>query len=79
MNEIKDLITLIAKALVDKPEEVLVTEKEGQQVIVIELKVAKEDLGKVIGKRGRTAEAMRTILTGASAKLKRRCVLELVE
>ena len=79
MNEIKDLITLIAKALVDNPEEVFVTEKEGQQVIVIELKVAKEDLGKVIGKRGRTAEAMRTILTGASAKLKRRCVLELVE
>ena len=79
MNEIKDLITFIAKALVDKPEEVSVMEKEGQQVIVIELKVAKEDLGKVIGKRGRTAEAMRTILTGASAKLKRRCILELVE
>ena len=79
MNEIKDLITFIAKALVDKPEEVSVMEKEGQQVIVIELKVAKEDLGKVIGKRGRTAEAMRTILTGASAKIKRRCILELVE
>ena len=75
----KDLIAYIAKALVDKPEEVVVTEKEGQQVTVIELKVAKEDLGKVIGKRGRTAEAMRTILTGASAKLKRRCVLELLE
>ena len=75
----KDLIAYIAKALVDSPEEVVVTEKEGQQVTVIELKVAKEDLGKVIGKRGRTAEAMRTILTGASAKLRRRCVLELVE
>ena len=75
----KDLIAYIAKALVDKPEEVVVTEKEGQQVTVIELKVAKEDLGKVIGKRGRTAEAMRTILTGASAKIKRRCVLELLE
>ncbi|UCB50993.1 MAG: KH domain-containing protein [Deltaproteobacteria bacterium] len=75
----KDLITYIAKALVDKPEEVVVSEKKGEQIIVLELRVAKEDLGKVIGKRGRTAEAMRTILTGASAKLKRRCILELVE
>jgi predicted RNA-binding protein YlqC (UPF0109 family) len=75
----KDLITYIAKALVDKPEEVVVTEKKGEQVIVLEVKVAKEDLGKVIGKRGRTADAIRTILTGASAKLKRRCILELVE
>ena len=75
----KDLIAYIAKALVDKPEEVVVTEKDGEQVTIIELRVAKEDLGKVIGKRGRTAEAMRTILTGASAKLKRRCVLELLE
>lgn len=75
----KDLIAYIAKALVDKPEEVVVTEKDGEQVTIIELKVAKEDLGKVIGKRGPTAEAMRTILTGASAKLNRRCILELVE
>ncbi len=75
----KDLVTYIAKALVDRPEEVVVTEKKGEQVTVLELKVAKEDLGKVIGKRGRTAEAIRTILTGASAKLKRRCVLELLE
>jgi predicted RNA-binding protein YlqC (UPF0109 family) len=75
----KDLVVYIAKALVDKPEEVIVTEKQGEQVTVLELKVAKEDLGKVIGKRGRTAEAMRTILTGASAKIKRRCILELVE
>ena len=75
----KDLIAYIAKALVDKPEEVVVTEKDGEQVTIIELRVAKEDLGKVIGKRGRTAEAMRTILTGASAKIKRRCILELVE
>ena len=75
----KDLIAYIAKALVDKPEEVVVTEKDGEQVTIIELRVAKEDLGKVIGKRGRTAEAMRTILTGASGKLKRRCILELVE
>ena len=75
----KELIEIIAKALVDKPEDVVVTEKEGDRVSVIELKVAKEDFGKVIGKRGRTAEAMRTILTGSSAKLKRRCVLEIIE
>ena len=75
----KDLIAYIAKALVDKPEEVVVTEIEGQQTSVIELKVAKEDLGKVIGKQGRTARAMRTILSGASAKIKRRATLEIVE
>jgi predicted RNA-binding protein YlqC (UPF0109 family) len=75
----KDLIAYIAKALVDKPEEVVVTEIEGQQTSVIELKVAKEDLGKVIGKQGRTARAMRTILSGASAKIKKRSVLEIIE
>jgi predicted RNA-binding protein YlqC (UPF0109 family) len=75
----KDLIAYIAKALVDKPEEVVVTEIEGQQISVIELKVAKEDLGKVIGKQGRTARAMRTILSGASAKMKKRSGLEIIE
>ena len=75
----KELIAYIAKALVDEPEEVVVTEKAGERISVIELKVAKEDFGKVIGKHGRTAEAMRTILTGASAKLKKRCVLEIIE
>jgi len=75
----KDLIAYIAKALVDKPEEVVVTEIEGQQISVIELKVAKEDLGKVIGKQGRTARAMRTILSGASTKIKKRSVLEIIE
>ena len=75
----KELITHIARALVDKPEEVVVTEKEGERISVIELKVAKEDFGKVIGKRGRTAKAIRTILIGASAKLKKRCVLEIIE
>jgi predicted RNA-binding protein YlqC (UPF0109 family) len=75
----KDLIAIIAKALVDNPEEVVVTEVEGQQTTVIELRVAKEDLGKVIGKQGRTARAMRTILNAASAKINKRCVLELVE
>ena len=75
----KDLIAYIAKALVDKPEEVVVTEIEGQQISVIELKVAKEDMGKVIGKHGRTALAMRTILGGASTKMKKRSVLEIIE
>ena len=75
----KDLISYIAKALVDKPEEVVVTEIEGEQTSVIELKVAKEDLGKVIGKQGRTARAMRTILSAASTKIKKRSVLEIIE
>ena len=75
----KDLIAYIAKALVDKPEEVSVTEVEGEQTSVIELKVAKEDLGKVIGKQGRTARAMRTILSAASTKINKRSVLEILE
>ena len=75
----KDLITNIAQALVDHPEEVSVTEVEGNQTSVLELKVAKEDLGKVIGKQGRTARAMRTILSAASGKLKKRTVLEILE
>jgi predicted RNA-binding protein YlqC (UPF0109 family) len=75
----KDLIAYVAKALVDKPEEVVVTEIEGHQTYVIELKVAKEDIGKVIGKQGRTARAIRTILSAASAKLKKRSVLEILE
>jgi len=77
--DMKDLIAYIAKALVDKPEEVVVTEIEGEQTSVIELKVAKEDLGKVIGKQGRTARAMRTILSASSTKLKKRSVLEIIE
>ena len=75
----KDLIGYIAQALVDRPEHVSVTEVEGNQTSVLELKVAKEDLGKVIGKQGRTARAMRTILSAASAKLKKRSVLEIIE
>lgn len=75
----KELINYIAKALVDNPDEVMVTEVEGEQTSVLELKVAKEDLGKVIGKQGRTARAMRTILNAASAKVKKRTVLEIVE
>ena len=75
----KDLINNIAQALVDHPEEVSVTEVEGNQTSVLELKVAKEDIGKVIGKQGRTARAMRTILGAASAKLKKRTVLQIIE
>ncbi|MFO7963359.1 MAG: KH domain-containing protein [Desulfobacterales bacterium] len=75
----KELIKYIAQALVDNPEQVEVAEVEGNQTSVLELKVAKEDLGKVIGKQGRTARAMRTILSAASAKVKKRTVLEIVE
>jgi len=75
----KDMIEYIAQALVDHPEQVNVTEVEGDQTTVLELKVAKEDIGKVIGKQGRTARAMRTILSAASAKIKKRAVLEIVE
>ena len=75
----KDLIAHIAKALVDKPEEVVVTEIEGQQIYVIELKVANEDIGKIIGKQGRTVQAIRTILGAASAKMKKRSSLEIIE
>ncbi len=75
----KDLVELIARALVDKPEEVMVTAIEGNQATVLELKVAKEDLGKIIGKQGRTARSLRTIIGAASAKLRRRVVLEIVE
>ena len=75
----KELVSYIAKALVDHPDQVSVEEVEGNQTSVLELKVAKEDLGKVIGKQGRTARAMRTILSAASAKIKKRTVLEIIE
>jgi hypothetical protein len=75
----KELIHFIAKALVDDPELVSVDEIEGNQTSVLELKVAKADLGKVIGKQGRTARALRTVLSAASAKQKKRTVLEIVE
>lgn len=78
-QSMKELIEMIAKALVDKPEAVEVTEVEGEQTTVVELKVAKEDLGKVIGKEGRTARSLRTILGAASMKLRKRSVLEIIE
>ncbi|MBF0363212.1 MAG: KH domain-containing protein [Oligoflexia bacterium] len=79
MSELKDLIEGVSKALVDMPESVEVHEIQGEQTTVIELKVDKSDLGKVIGKQGRTARALRTILNAASTKLKKRSVLEIVE
>ncbi len=75
----KELIRYIAKALVDSPEEVEVMEVEGERTSVIELKVAKKDLGKIIGKQGRTARAIRTILSAASTKINKRSVLEILE
>jgi hypothetical protein len=75
----KELIKYIARSLVDSPDSVEVSEVLGEQTSVIELRVAKEDLGKVIGKQGRTAKAMRTILSAASTKLRKRAVLEIIE
>lgn len=75
----KNLIEQIAKALVDKPEEVSVNEVEGERTTVYELRVAQTDLGKVIGKQGKTARAMRTILGATGTKIGKRCVLEILE
>jgi hypothetical protein len=77
--EMKDLITYIAKSLVDQPDLVKVTEVEGEVTSVIELSVAKEDIGKIIGKQGKTATAIRTIMNAASKKMKRRSVLEIID
>ena len=78
-SELKTLIEYIAKALVDMPDNVEVNEIVGEQTTVIELNVDKSDLGKVIGKQGRTARALRTILNAASTKLRKRSVLEIIE
>jgi len=75
----KELLELIAKSLVDNPGAVVVREIEGEQTTVLELRVAQEDLGKVIGKQGRTARSIRTILGAAGMKLKKRFVLEILE
>ncbi len=75
----KELIEMIAKALVDSPDQVVVHAIEGEQSTVLELKVAQSDLGKVIGKQGRTARAIRTILGAAGMKLRRRFTLEILE
>jgi predicted RNA-binding protein YlqC (UPF0109 family) len=75
----KELVRFIAQALVDKPDEVEVREVEGEKTMVLELRVAETDLGKVIGRQGRTARAMRTIVNAAATKLKKRAVLEILE
>lgn len=75
----KELVEYMAKALVDSPDEVRVAAIEGENTSVIELRVAKDDLGKVIGKQGHTASAMRTILNAASMKVKKRVMLEIME
>ena len=75
----KQLVESMAKALVDKPEDVVVAEVEGEKTTVFELRVAQTDLGKVIGKQGKTARAMRTILSASGTKIGKRCVLEILE
>ncbi len=75
----KEIIKTIAQALVDEPELVEVTEIGGMRTSILELKVSKSDIGKVIGKQGRTAGALRTILSAVSAKLKKRAVLEILD
>lgn len=79
MSAMKDLLEEIAKALVDNPDEVQVTEVEGEQTTVLELRVRNEDLGKVIGRQGRTARAIRTLLAAAGMKIHKRFVLEILE
>lgn len=81
MNDpsLKEVVETIAKVLVDSPDEVAVNEIDGEATTVLELRVAPQDLGKVIGKQGRTARAMRTLLRAAGMKLKKRFVLEIVE
>ncbi len=78
-SDLKTLIEFMARSLVDHPDKVAVNEIAGEQTTVIELRVAKEDLGKVIGKQGRTAQSMRAILNAASTKIRKRSVLEIVE
>jgi predicted RNA-binding protein YlqC (UPF0109 family) len=79
MSAMKDLLIEIAKALVDNPEDVTVNEIEGEQTTVLELRVRNEDLGKVIGRQGRTARAIRTLLAAAGMKIQKRFVLEILE
>jgi hypothetical protein len=77
--KIKDLVAVIARALAEYPDQIIVNEVVGEQITVIELKAAKVDLGKIIGKEGRNAQALRTILNAAATKLRKRAVLEILE
>ena len=76
---LKNLIEFIAKSLVDNPDQVSINEIEGEKTTILELSVAEEDLGKIIGRRGRTAKAMRTVLSAAATKAEKRAVLEIIE
>ncbi len=78
-ESMRELVEYMAKTLVDHPEQVRVSEKQGENTSILELTVAKEDMGKVIGKQGRTAIAIRTILNNAAMKARRRCVLEILD
>lgn len=75
----KELVEFIAKALVDNPDEVIVSEIEGSQSIIIELKVASEDMGKIIGKQGRIAKAIRTVVKAAAIKNDKRIIVEIIQ
>ena len=77
--DMKELIELMARSLVDKPEEVAVADVDGERTAIFELRAAKSDIGKVIGKQGNTARAMRTILSAAGTKLDKRYVLEILD
>jgi len=79
MSALKEMVECVAKRLVDNPDQVHVSETEGERTIVIELRVAPADLGKVIGKQGRTAKAIRTLLSAAATKMGKRAVLEIIE
>jgi predicted RNA-binding protein YlqC (UPF0109 family) len=78
-DKMQELVRTLAKAIVDKPEEVIVTETEGERTSIIKLRVAREDFGLIIGKKGRNAEAIRTILRAAAAKLGKKPTLEIIE
>ncbi len=78
-TEIKDLVTDLIKGLVNEPDEVEVTENEGDKTLVFEAKVAKEDMGKVIGKKGKTIEAIKTIVVACGAKQKKRCIFQIID
>jgi hypothetical protein len=76
---VKELVKLIAQSLVDKPEEVVISEVEGEKTLILELKVAQEDMGKIIGKQGRIAKAIRTVVKAAAAKKGKKVIVEIVQ
>ena len=79
MDDLKEFINTIVTKIVDNPEQIQISERDGEQAIIFELRVDKKDFGKVIGKKGRNAESIRTLLTAVSAKIGKRAILEVVE